>query len=274
MKKSYLLIAVFIFSWFTPADAGDMEKQEARQAAIDLATSAAKNEMAEVSQHFPDWLKRTDVVLDVQENHKPIWSVETIQPLFETDLDTIFIQGRAASSNNDGTFNLGAGYRRLLDDKSWMFGLNGFYDRTTKRKHQRLGAGMEIFSQYGTLRGNYYNTITSLRSYTDNTGSTVQEWSLDGADINLETPLPYFPWVQVTGKAFQWKTINLANNIRGWTAGIRANPMDFVEIEAGFTDDNLRKSEAYAQLTWHFGKPNHVEHTMFDGPVSKQFMNA
>jgi len=256
-----------------PASAGE-DVQQAKQAAVDIATTTVKKEFGANAEYFPGWLRRTDFVFDFQENNKPSYSIESIQPLYESNLDTTFIQGRAAYSNNNGTYNIGAGYRRLLQDKTWMFGLNSFYDRTSRYQHQRWGVGAEVFNQYATFRANYYDAFTGAKTTLVSGGNTTTERALDGGDISLETPVPFLPWAVLTAEGFYWKTINLDKNIKGWTAGLRMYPMDYLEIEAGYTDDNIRASEAFVQLTWHFGGPDHIEHTLYSTPVSHQFMNA
>jgi len=273
MKKTRLMFGLSAFLLVVmPAHAGE-DAQQLKNAAVDMATESVKKELAADADSFPGWLRRTDFIFDFQENNKPLFSLETIQPLYENSLDTIFVQGRAAYSNDDTTLNIGAGYRRLLLDNAFMLGVNSFYDATIHNQHQRWGVGVEAFSQYGTLRGNYYNAVSGTKTANVSGGNTTTEQALDGADVSLETPVPYLPWMLFTGRAFYWDAINV-KNIRGWDIGLRMYPFDDLEVEAGFADNNTKPKEAFVTFTWHFGAPDHIRHTAFDTPYSSEFMTA
>ena len=127
------------------------------QSASSLAQSAVQHAKERVG--LLEWLRRTDFSVESMDRSKPTWSVETVQPLYQTPStlrDTVFLQGRWGHRNADNTFNLGLGYRRLLDDKSWLLGVNGFYDLATKYNHQRFGLGAEAIGRYVTFRTNFY----------------------------------------------------------------------------------------------------------------------
>jgi len=264
--------AFALMVFIVPAHAGE-EMQQLKNAAVDMATESIKKELATDDKLFPDWLRRTDFIFNFQENNKPLFSLESIQPLYENSFDTFFVQGRAAYSDEDATLNIGAGYRRLLLDNALMLGVNSFYDATAKSQHQRWGVGIEAFSQYGTLRGNYYNAMSGNKIASVDNGNTITEQALDGADVSLETPVPYLPWVLVTGKAFYWDAINV-KNVRGWDILVRMQLFDDLEVEAGVTDDNRKPKEGLVTLTWHFGAPDHIRHTALNTPFANQFMTV
>jgi len=97
----------------------------------------------------PDWLKRVDVDIDLQENEGPVYSIRTQQPLFQSKqkINTLFTQFRWGKNYQFGNWrdvtNLGLGYRHLLMDKTLLVGANTFFDRDWRKDHNRLGWGVE-----------------------------------------------------------------------------------------------------------------------------------
>jgi len=238
----------------------------ATQAAVDAAAQGVK-ELARESD-LPEWMRRTDISVDIQENDKPSWSIETIQPIHQaSDLsDTWFWQGRFAhdSGTEDETLNLGVGYRHLLDDHSWMFGANVFYDYTFEDQHERVGVGAEAFGRYTTLRANYYIPVdSSPKTVADNTTEEV----LQGWDFEVEAPVPYLPWMRVAFTAYEWDS-DTTKDIEGGTLGLRAHPSDNLEIEVGGQNDTYGRKEGFLKLTWHFDRPDGVEYTALRDGIS------
>jgi len=216
----------------------------------------------------PDWLMRTDISIDMQENFKPSWTVETIQPIKETELDTYFWQGRISHDRTpstvgnllDETYNLGVGYRHLLPNKEWMFGVNTFYDYTAEHSHQRIGLGGEVFNQYGTFRVNGYDGISDKRTLSDSS----TEKAVDGWDVALEAPIPKLPWVNINLKTSEFDR-DASKNVKTETYSLRANLTDNIEVEMGMTNNNVSDSENFGKFIWHIGKPKYVTSTMADG---------
>lgn len=80
----------------------------------------------------PDWLKRIEFDWCLSTESKPEYTIRTIQPLFQSpgQQDTVFVQASLARYSLAGevrtTGNIGAGYRRLLLDKTVLLGVNAF----------------------------------------------------------------------------------------------------------------------------------------------------
>lgn len=122
--------------------AGAANAQDVSGQATPLVQSAI--EKAKNGSTAPEWLRRTEINVESLDKSKPTWAIETVQPLYQTPKtlrDTYFFQGRWGYRNDDDTVNLGLGYRRLLEDKSWLLGVNAIYDMTTKYRHERAGWG-------------------------------------------------------------------------------------------------------------------------------------
>ena len=244
------------------------DNQGAAQAVTQAAAGAVGNA---VDNNGPDWLKRTDVSIEGMEHSKPTWSVETIQPLFQTPStlqDTVFFQGRWGDRNSDNTVNLGLGYRRLLSDGTWLFGTNAFFDTTTKHSHQRVGIGGEAIGQYMTLRANYYDAISGEKTISTIGGVTTTEKALNGYDFEIDAPMPYLPWMRVAATSYHWNsaTSGLAN-VRGDKLMLSGNITSSLSMELGRMDDNYRPAETFVRLIYNIGATptNGTESTLFDG---------
>lgn len=222
---------------------------------------------------MPDWLKRTDIEFDVQESLNPSISVETIQPLFMNENDTVFFQGRLNhdAEIQDQTLNLGLGYRYLTNDKTWLLGVNAWYDRTFDLDHERRGLGVEAIGEYITVRSNYYDAFSGWKTASTVNGVSTQEKALDGWDFELEAPVPYVPWARISAKRFEWDAIN-TKNVDGYSVGVRMNPTGNTELTIGATDDSTKDAQAFLNFAWYFDRPEGVEFTAADGTSTGVFV--
>ncbi|SMN16406.1 Adhesin-like protein [uncultured Candidatus Thioglobus sp.] len=204
-------------------------------------------------------LKNTDISIQIQDDNKPLWSIETIQPIKQTKLDTYFWQGRIARDNTtkDETLNLGVGYRHLTPNKDWMYGVNLFYDRSNNDKHARTGLGLEALSPDTTLRANYYNSISGVKTISDIAGIKTTQEALDGYDVSVEIPIPNAPWVSINAKHFDYDNKD-NDDIKGNTYSIRTNLDSNTEFEIGSTDDNYSDRQSFAKFSFKFGADNDI----------------
>ena len=56
------------------------------------------------SADYISWLKRTDISIEAADDVDPTWSIETVQPIYQTPgslRNTWFFQGRAAYRDSD-----------------------------------------------------------------------------------------------------------------------------------------------------------------------------
>jgi hypothetical protein len=266
MRKRIIVVAIGLVA-IVPVHAGEDTSN-----AIGQAMNALGQKIKSATADMPDWLKRTDINIEVQEDLKPLWSIETIQPIYQSGQleHTVFFQGRLAHSDDDETLNLGFGYRHLLSNKTWLLGANTWYDVTHEHNHYRYGLGLEALGQYVDLRTNLYAAQSGEKTVQQTGGNTVTEQALDGWDLSLEAPLPYLPWARVMVKTYEWDN-EYSKNLHGEMLSIRMNITDNIEVEAGATDDNTDNAQGFMNLTWHFGKPAGVEHTAFGKGSANMF---
>lgn len=230
--------------------------------------------------NLPEWLRRTDISVEGMNGSHPTWSVETVQPLYQTPgslRDTTFFQGRWGRRNSDDTINLGLGYRRLLEDKSWLLGINAFYDMTTKHDHKRFGVGAEAIGRYVTFRTNYYDATSGEKVVSVANGITVTEKALDGYDYEVDAPLPYLPWLRLSANAYRWKSATTGlPNVKGDKFSLKANLTRHFHLELGRQDDNYRAADNFVMLTFNLaGTPgNGVPGFLFGGMRSAEAFPA
>lgn len=254
-----------------PALADDWAGQAAT-----AAQGVVTNEFRKNLDKMPDWMKRTDLDVDISELSKPTWSIETVQPLYQTPdslSHTIFTQGRYGHRDSNGTINLGLGYRYLLDNKDWMLGANLFYDVTTRRAHQRVGVGAEAIGRYAKARANYYNGITQEKTVSDTGNNRVTEKALNGWDAEIEAPIPFLPWLHVAGSTYHWDS-EASPDIHGETVRLRMNIYNNLYMELGRSDDNTTRAFHFIKLEMSLGSRPGQTATLFGKPVSSEILEG
>ena len=151
------------------------------------------------SSSYQDWADRTDISAKFQTNHKPIYSIETLQPIGHHDNNSkniVFVQGKVTShggisrtadgyanhvTRNAGghvyewsfdqsiqsigtTGSLGIGYRRLSKKEHSYVGINAFYDYAFKEHYKRGSLGVEYVTGENELYANFYKPLGSTTS--------------------------------------------------------------------------------------------------------------
>lgn len=146
------------------------------------------------SSSYQDWADRTDISAKFQTNHKPIYSIETLQPIGHYDNNSksvVFVQGKVSSHGgvsqiangyaNHGTRNaggtvygydfnqstqsigttgsIGLGYRRLSKGEHSYVGINAFYDYAFKEHYKRASLGVEYVTGENELYANFYKSL-------------------------------------------------------------------------------------------------------------------
>lgn len=151
----------------------------------------------EAKSNGPEWLTRTELRLSLDGTLKPLYSLNTIQPLWTNQpTDLLFWQSRvsADSTGTTPTLNVGAGYRKLLDGQSRLLGVNGFYDYSYDTDRSRAGVGLEFFAgQLETRLNGYFVLNGGLRRLPGD--SSGQGNVAAGYDLKIGGPLPEMPWL-------------------------------------------------------------------------------
>lgn len=208
-------------------------------------------------ENAPDWASRIDFKFVMEDQEKPLYTLETIQPLFWGDDSVVFTQGAANYHDDAGIFTLGAGYRYYCNNLDALIGFNGFYDIETDKGHQRMGVGFDILTDLFDLRGNYYWGISNEKRV--RRIPLIHDQALNGGDIELGVPVPYFPSMTLFGKIFQWNG-DQEKDIHGTAISLRARVTPCFTLEGGYKDTN--KQYAYfLSASLRYGQPDRIEYT-------------
>ncbi|MBU0651141.1 inverse autotransporter beta domain-containing protein [bacterium] len=270
MKKNIFIFVLFLFS-STLAFSAETSKGEVASMLNTAAPSLWSNLS---SEDMPEWIQRTDFSIQFQEDLTPLWTVETIQPLYQTPeslTNTIFMQGRYSHDNDDDTANIGLGYRRLTEDENWLLGINTFYDQAFEHRHERYSVGAEVIGRVMSLRTNFYEGISGRRSYTEGAGVIVREKALDGWDVEGQIQVPYMPWIEGSVKGYVWNG-ETVEDLEGHGYSLIMNITKNIVIEAGQSDDD-NGFNRFALIKFTFGQPRQVEYTMVDNFIMTDFFS-
>ena len=202
--------------------------------------------------NIPDWLKRTDIYLRYDSDSKPQYAIETIQPIYQsTDkIYTYFYQARLNHRESIGTTsNLGFGYRKLMEDRKSLFGLNTFYDYAHKNDHSRWGLGLEYFTGNTEFRVNNYKGISGDREIASTVNSKTYEKVLSGYDYEIGASLVNAPWLSLYAKGFYYDYKH-ANDAKGYKLRANMQLTPSLAMEFGYWDDNKTSGEKYLSFAY------------------------
>jgi hypothetical protein len=223
--------------------------------------------------NVPDWLARTDGSI-YADTDVIIGELETIQPLYQAPdfSHTIFTQAGVSYKNEKFTLNGGLGYRYLLPNQKWIFGINTFADMETDQYHKRISAGFEAIGEQLTLRGNYYKGMTGWNTLTETATTRTDTKPVDGFDIALEGPVPHMPWLRAEATYFKW-TPDLADEIDGFRGKLTAQLTKSISLEGGYQHTN-NDDRVFGRLTFALGAPEDHEFTAQDDFFTEQMFVA
>lgn len=196
------------------------------------------------------------------------YSFDMLVALKETKKTVWFTQlgYRRSNSLTDSyrtTANLGLGMRTYVDDYRWLLGANVFYDRDLTRQHQRLGLGLEAWTDYLKLSANGYLRLTNWRDSEDIVG--YMERPANGFDLRAEGYLPKFP--QLGMKLVYEKYFGnevglfgdsaLQQNPSAVTVGFTYQPVPLIGFNVNYRRGQGGHSdgEVMAQLQYQMGAP-------------------
>jgi hypothetical protein len=207
--------------------------------------NAEEEKAQESSSEIPDWLKRTNYGVVIENDYAPRLYLETVQPLYQSSdrINTFFTHDRISIQNARGTYSAGLGYRRLLFNEELLAGINGFFDYQDLRKHYRTGVGLEAITDKLEARANSYFGLSPKRIIEESAATSNYEKAVDGFDVELGCPVPYVPWIKLFG-GYYWYDFKKANkNLIGWKARGEAKPFKFITFNVETNDDNKAKRE-------------------------------
>lgn len=217
------------------------------------------------------WMRRTTLSFQFQEGWKPLYSVETVQPLGHYDdklRDVWFTQQRISRASDIGTtLNVGVGYRRISKDDRRLYGAHLFYDHRFLRHHDRLSGGLEYMSGESEFRFNWYGSASDERVLDANLHTL--ERVANGYTLEYGKTFKNARWARVYVEGYHWNQERQADK-NGLRLGSELQLTPRVSIDMGYNKPEHSSGGAYGKITfrlagspvaWYGGKHS-VEGTM------------
>ena len=197
------------------------------------------------------WMRRTTLSFQFQEGWKPLYSVETIQPLGHYDeksRDVWFTQQRISRASDIGTtLNVGVGYRRISKDDRRLYGAHLFYDHRFLRHHDRLSGGLEYMSGESEFRFNWYGSASDERVLDANLHTL--ERVANGYTIEYGKTFKNARWARVYVEGYHWNQERQADKT-GLRVGSELQLTPRVSIDMGYNKPEHNSGGAYGKITF------------------------
>lgn len=203
------------------------------------------------------WMRRTTLSFQFQEGWKPLYSVETVQPLGHYDdksRDVWFTQQRISRASDIGTtLNVGVGYRRISKDDRRLYGAHLFYDHRFLRHHDRLSGGLEYMSGESEFRFNWYGSASDERVLDANLHTL--ERVANGYTLEYSKTFKNARWARVYVEGYHWNQERQADK-NGLRVGSELQLTPRVSIDMGYNKPEHNSGGAYGKITFRLaGSP-------------------
>lgn len=203
------------------------------------------------------WMRRTTLSFQFQEGWKPLYSVETVQPLGHYDdksRDVWFTQQRISRASDIGTtLNVGVGYRRISKDDRRLYGAHLFYDHRFLRHHDRLSGGLEYMSGESEFRFNWYDSASDERVLDANLHTL--ERVANGYTLEYGKTFKNARWARVYVEGYHWNQERQADK-NGLRVGSELQLTPRVSIDMGYNKPEHNSGGAYGKITFRLaGSP-------------------
>ena len=203
------------------------------------------------------WMRRTTLSFQFQEGWKPLYSVETVQPLGHYDdksRDVWFTQQRISRASDIGTtLNVGVGYRRISKDDRRLYGAHLFYDHRFLRHHDRLSGGLEYMSGESEFRFNWYDSASDERILDANLHTL--ERVANGYTLEYGKTFKNARWARVYVEGYHWNQERQADK-NGLRIGSELQLTPRVSVDMGYNKPEHNSGGAYGKITFRLaGSP-------------------
>ena len=197
------------------------------------------------------WMRRTTLSFQFQEGWKPLYSVETVQPLGHYDdklRDVWFTPQRISRASDIGTtLNVGVGYRRISKDDRRLYGAHLFYDHRFLRHHDRLSGGLEYMSGESEFRFNWYGSASDERVLDANLHTL--ERVANGYTLEYGKTFKNARWARVYVEGYHWNQ-ELQADKNGLRVGSELQLTPRVSVDMGYNKPEHNSGGAYGKITF------------------------
>ena len=203
------------------------------------------------------WMRRTTLSFQFQEGWKPLYSVETVQPLGHYDdksRDVWFTQQHISRASDIGTtLNVGVGYRRISKDDRRLYGAHLFYDHRFLRHHDRLSGGLEYMSGESEFRFNWYGSASDERVLDANLHTL--ERVANGYTLEYGKTFKNARWARIYVEGYHWNQERQADK-NGLRVGSELQLTPRVSVDMGYNKPEHNSGGAYGKITFRLaGSP-------------------
>lgn len=231
-------------------------------AAAGLARSMVVGEVNDSAQHWLSSYGTARVQLGLNDNFRLEGSsVDLLVPLYDDHKSLLFSQLGLRNKDSRNTINIGAGVRTVQDN--WMYGVNTFFDRDMTGKNDRVGLGVEAWTDYLKLSANSYLALTDWHQSRD--FADFNERPANGYDLRAEAYLPAYPQLGGTlvYEHYQGDEVALfgkddrQKNPYAVTAGINYTPIPLITLGAEYRAGKGSRNDANIsmQMNYRLGEP-------------------
>ena len=197
------------------------------------------------------WMRRTTLSFQFQEGWKPLYSVETVQPLGHYDdasRHVWFTQQRISRASDIGTtLNVGVGYRRISKDDRRLYGAHLFYDHRFLRHHDRLSGGLEYMSGESEFRFNWYGSASDERVLDANLHTL--ERVANGYTLEYGKTFKNARWARVYVEGYHWNQERQADK-NGLRVGSELQLTPRVSVDMGYNKPEHNSGGTYGKITF------------------------
>ena len=256
MKKILILILTFFISTAVNAD----------------VTSQALNKVSEKISNLIPGEGITEVSLGYNDGDEDQlnFSILGVRDIEATDNSNFFTQFSLMNQEIQGgrlLGNLGFGYRKLSDDKNFMFGANTFYDRDLTEGQSRLGLGIEAKGSILDFTANNYQKISNSKVV-----NGTREQVLSGWDYNLSSQIPRAPWARINFNGYKWEAEKASSDAKGNIYSLELDVSNSVEVVASLDQSLLNGVDDVSSVRINYiYPPREKSMVMSDGLSNDMF---
>jgi len=215
----------------------------------------------------------TEVSLDYNDGDEDQlnFSILGVRDIEATDNSNFFTQFSLMNQeiNSSGRIigNIGLGYRKLYEDKNFMFGANTFYDRDLTEGQDRLGLGIEAKGSILDLTANSYTKISNSEVVNGD-----REQVLSGWDFNLTSQIPRAPWARINYNGYKWEAEKGSSDQKGNIYSLELDVTNSVEVVASLDKSSLNGVDDETSLSIKYiYPPKEKSMVMSDGLSNDMF---
>lgn len=194
------------------------------------------------------------------------YSLDYFFPWIDDENYTLFTQASLHRWNERDLLNAGFGYRYSLQNNK-VVGGNLFFDQDMTRQHNRLGIGVEAWSERVRSSANYYLPLSGWKSSQDHQLNPdpvrykLYERAARGWDINVEAliaqplsaKITWFQWFGDKVDVLGYRN-KVASNPYGLTFGLKWQPLPLFgfSLDNTLMNDKSNDIKLGLNLTWDF----------------------